>query len=131
MSIPFSAAAGAAAAAKRRRDQQEEEDMTGYSTDDLSGWEFKIVRSAFGAFRNPDKVRRLLEEESRAGWELLEKFDDQRIRLKRKVEKRKNDSTLGYDAYRTSYGAPEYTIAIIVLVAIAVGVLVALLAARH
>lgn len=105
--------------------------MTGYSTEDLNGWEFKIIRSAFGAFRNPDKVRRLLEEESRAGWELLEKFDDQRIRLKRKVEKRKNDSTLGYDAYRTSYGTPEYAIAVVVLGAIAIGVLVALLAARH
>lgn len=105
--------------------------MTGYSTDDLNGWEFKIIRSAFGAFRNPDKVRRLLEEESRAGWELIEKFDDQRIRLKRRTEKRKNDSTLGYDAYRTSYGAPEYAIAIVVVAAIAIGVLVALLVAKH
>ncbi len=104
--------------------------MTGYSTDDLNGWEFKIIRSAFGSFRKPEKVRRLLEEESRAGWELLEKFDDQRIRLKRKVEKRKNDSTLGYDAYRTSYGTPESMIAVIVLGVVAIGVLVALLAAK-
>jgi hypothetical protein len=133
MSIAVSSATAgaAAAAAKRRRDQQEEENMTSYTTDDLNGWEFKIIRSTFGAFRNPEKVRRALEEEARAGWELFEKFDDSRIRLKRRVEKRKNDSTLGYDAYRTTFGPPEYAIALIVLGVVSVGILIALLFAKN
>ncbi|MBK7256318.1 MAG: hypothetical protein IPI01_00530 [Ignavibacteriae bacterium] len=132
MSTPFSgAAAGAAAAAKRRREQQEEEDMTGYTTDDVHGWEFKIVRSMFGSFRDPEKVRRLLEEEARAGWELIEKFDDSRIRLKRRTERRSNDAMLGYDAYRTTYGIPEYVIPIAILGAIGLGILIALLFANR
>jgi hypothetical protein len=132
MSVAVSSAtAGAAAAAKRRREQQEEEDMSGYTTDDLNGWEFKIIRSVFGTFRNPEKVRRALDEEARAGWELLEKFDDSRIRLKRRVEKRKDDSTLGYDAYRTTFGPPEYTIALFVLGMVAIGVLIALIMAKR
>ncbi len=105
--------------------------MTGYTTDDLSGWEFKIMRSTFGAFRDPAKVRQLLEQESRAGWELVEKFDDSRIRLKRRVEKRRDDAALGSDPYRTTFGAPQYTIAVLVLGLIACMVLIALLFARH
>lgn len=60
--------------------------MTGYTGTDLSeGWEFKILRSATGAFRKPNLLRQILDEESRAGWVLVEKFDSQRIRLKRPV----------------------------------------------
>ena len=51
------AAAGAAAAMARRK-REEEESMTGYSHADLAGdWEFKILRSATGAFRNPERFR--------------------------------------------------------------------------
>ena len=60
--------------------------MTTYTTKDLDeGWEFKILRSNFAAFRNEDKLRAILEEEKRGGWILVEKFDDQRIRLKRRT----------------------------------------------
>jgi hypothetical protein len=76
------AAAAAAAAAARRR--QEEEEMTRYSENDLSeGWEFKILRSNMNAFRKPENLKKYLEEEGRAGWVLVEKFDDNRLRLKR------------------------------------------------
>jgi hypothetical protein len=78
--------------------------MTKYNTDELDGWEFKIVRSATGKFKNRDFVRELCQEEAKAGWELLEKFDDNRIRFKRRVEKRDQDHYLQSDPYRTNVG---------------------------
>ena len=104
--VPIIVGPGAAAARRRRlRREKEEEEMSGYRKEDLEGWEFKIVRSATGQFRKPEVVRRLREEESRAGWEMLEKFDDFRIRFKRRIEKRSMDSHLSINAYRTTYGS--------------------------
>jgi hypothetical protein len=88
---------------------QEEENMTEYTHDDLrQDWEFKIVRSGSGAFRNPEVLNRLVEEEARAGWVLLEKFDDSRVRFRRPRSARSRDAFLpsGVDPYRTQYGAP-------------------------
>ena len=79
--------------------------MTPYSTKDLDeGWEFKIVRSNFATFRGQEKLRAVLEEEKRGGWVLVEKFDDQRIRLKRPAGAKANQGELadGYDPYRTT-----------------------------
>ena len=60
MSAGAGAAAGAAAAAAAAEMmRQEEEEMTPYSANDLAqGWEFKILRSNFSTFRNPDKLPR-------------------------------------------------------------------------
>ena len=88
--------------------------MTGYNKDDMNGWEFKIVRSNFGTFRNPQAVRKLCEEEAVAGWEMLEKFDDHRIRFKRRVEKRSMGAHLATDPYRTGFGAGSNSLFIIV-----------------
>ena len=64
----MAAGASGAAAAARQRMLEEEEEMTAYSREDLaSDWEFKIVRSATGAFRNPASVDTLRQEESQAG----------------------------------------------------------------
>ena len=102
------AIAGAVAAAAARRERKEEETMTGYTQADLNeGWEFKILRSATGAFGKPERLRQALEEEARAGWMLLEKFDNQRVRLKRPASARAGDATLGFDPYRTSYGMSD------------------------
>jgi len=58
----MSAGAAAAAAAKRRR-EAEEEHMTPYSPRDLAeDWEFKILRSATGAFKNPALMQRWLAD---------------------------------------------------------------------
>lgn len=89
-------------AAEQVRQREEEEKMTRYNEDDLDGWEFQIMRSAFGKFRDPDFVRKLRAEEAKAGWEMLEKFDDNRIRFKRKIDRRSIDAHLERDAYRTS-----------------------------
>lgn len=100
-----------AAAAERRRQMQlaeEEENVTGYTPDDLQGdWEFKIVRSDAAAFHKPEAMNQLVEEEARAGWVLLEKFDDGRVRFKRPRTARARDAFLpdGVDPYRTQYGA--------------------------
>ncbi|MBN2226657.1 MAG: hypothetical protein JW763_04780 [candidate division Zixibacteria bacterium] len=120
-------AAIAASAARKKRMEEQEEKMTTYDKNDLQGWEFKIVRSAFGAFRNPEKVRRLCEEEARTGWEMLEKFDDSRIRFKRRTDRRSSDQYLekSVDPYRTGYSSGGSAPAIIIgaIVALFVGIL--------
>jgi hypothetical protein len=101
------AGGAAAAAVARRRMLTEEEGMTTYSADDLDGdWEFKIVRGNMNAFRKSSTLNRLLQEEAQAGWTMVEKFDDQRIRFKRPRQARLNDATLppGVDPYRVNYG---------------------------
>jgi len=109
--IGGAAAAATAAAAKRRRMLEAmEEDMAQYTQDDLAtDWEFKIVRSGSAAFRKPEVLNKLLEEEARAGWVMLEKFDDSRIRFKRRRRAGARDALLSpdVDPYRTRYGAPS------------------------
>ena len=97
-----------AAAVARLRMQQEEEEMTPYQPQDLAGdWEFKILRSVSGSFRKPAKLREALEEESKAGWTLVEKFDNTRLRLKRPASARSGDGALGFDPYRTNFGMSD------------------------
>ncbi len=99
-------AATAAAERRRKLEEAEEEKMTKYNNDSSEKWEYKIVRSETGAFRKPDVLAALAEEESLAGWEMLEKFDNRRIRFRRPVEARKQDHLLPQhiDPYRTNYG---------------------------
>ena len=90
MSAGAASGAAAAAAAKRRREQEEEEQLTSYRESDLNDdWEFKILRSMTSAFKNPDKLRQTLAEEAQAGWVLVEKFDNGRLRLKRPASRRR------------------------------------------
>lgn len=124
--------AGAIAAArKRRREREEEEEMTTYRGNDLDGWEFKIVRSAFGRFGSADAVRKVADEEAKAGWELLEKFDNSRIRFKRRIERRSQDLHLDIDPYRTEVGISELGIALTVIGSILVVIVVVLLLQSH
>lgn len=109
------AATAIAAHKKRQQEQEEEERLTTYGTNDLEGWEFKIVRSATGAFGKREVVEKLRQEESQAGWEMVEKFDNNRIRFKRRVDRRSNDHLLPFDPYRTSYGMGEGKMALIVI----------------
>lgn len=81
--------------------------MTSYSTEDLAGdWEFKIVRANTPAFRHPRTLNRLIEREAQAGWTMIEKFDDQRVRFKRSKQARLNDANLphGVNPYGSYYG---------------------------
>ncbi len=81
--------------------------MTRYTRDELDNdWEFKIVSSDSGAFRKPEVLETLIEEEAQASWEMVEKFDNSRVRFKRPKTARKRDPMLPdyVDPYRTQYG---------------------------
>lgn len=115
------AGAAAAAAAAKRAAEEEEEAMTPYSGDELADdWEFKIVRSSTGAFRRPENLSRLMADEARAGWQLVEKFDNSRVRFKRPRSARQRDAQLpdGVDAYRSHYGLSENAYVAVVLLAV-------------
>jgi hypothetical protein len=118
------AIAAAAAAKKAAQLRDEEERLTSYNQNDLEGWEFKIVRSATGKFKKYDFVKKICDEEAKAGWEMVEKFDDNRIRFKRQIDKRSMDRHLDIDPYRTSIGlsgdALGLTIAGVILLVIGV-----------
>jgi hypothetical protein len=120
MSAGTGAAAAAAVAAMRR---QEEEEMTPYTPKDMTeDWEFKILRSNFATFRNPEKLRAVLDEEKRGGWVLVEKFDDQRIRLKRPAGTKlvQGDFADGYDPYRTTVGVSQGFLVLTIIGAIGI-----------
>jgi hypothetical protein len=121
-------------AAARRRREREEELMTTYTPKDLAeGWEFKILRSTISGFRRPERLRAVLEEEARAGWTLVEKFDNCRIRLKRPSDARKNDASLDQDPYRTQTDALSPLVFWVALGIAVAGILIPLLllAASH
>jgi hypothetical protein len=113
----MSSGAAAAAAAEAERRRQEEEEMTKYTDADLQGdWEFKIVRSNLASFKSPEVLQQVCAEEARAGWTLVEKFDNQRLRFKRPIAARAGDAGLGFDPYRTQYGVSSGALVAIILV---------------
>lgn len=113
--IAASTVATMAAAAKARKQRVEEEKMTAYNKNDLDGWEFKIVRANTRRFKNRTLVENVRTEEAKAGWELVEKFDNYRLRFKRRVEKRSMDGHLEIDPYRSQIGSSSgMTISVIV-----------------
>jgi len=89
------------AAALQQR-MEEEEEMSGAEMHVTGEWEFKILRGCFTG----ERMRRALEQEQEFGWELHEKLDDWRLRLRRKVEQRLVDARREGDPYRShaSYG---------------------------
>lgn len=121
MTVPINAAAAAAAAEARRR-QEEEEEMTAPDAGEPGSYEYKIIRSSTGAFRKPEFLRATLEEEAHAGWELQEKFDNARVRLRRHVRWRQKDAELSQDPYRTWVGVSEATLAVWIVVGVLVGI---------
>src|SRR5581483_6009531 len=95
-------AARAQADRVRAAAEAEEEVMTPYPPGALAAdWEFKIIRSVFRQFGNQEVRERVLAEEERAGWVLVEVFDETRIRLKRQRPTRPAEVIEGYDPYRT------------------------------
>ncbi len=109
-------AGAAAAAAEAERQRQEEEEMTKYTDADLQGdWEFKIIRSNLTGFKNPEVLQQVCAEEARAGWTLVEKFDNQRLRFKRPISARAGDAGLEIDPYRTQYGTSSGVIVAVIV----------------
>jgi hypothetical protein len=121
----ISAATAGAVVAAQQQMLAEEERMASYTREDLDeDWEFKIVRSSSSAFGKRETLQKLLREEGMAGWTMVEKFDDSRIRFKRPRGAREQDRFLpeGVDPYRTQYGTPAAFYALLV-----VGILLAVL----
>jgi hypothetical protein len=117
----MAAAAAAAAAAAKRQMEEEEEQMTSYTREELENdWEFKIVRAQANPFGKPATFQKLVEEEARAGWQLVEKFDNSRVRFKRPRSARQRDAQLpaGVDPYRVNYGISEGAMVAVVLLAV-------------
>jgi hypothetical protein len=117
------------AALEKRKKEQEEEEMTRYTREELDGdWEFKIVRSVTGDFKKRDIVEQLRAEEALAGWVMVEKFDNNRIRFKRPASAQRKDDQLPphIDPYRTQYGWSDFRLAMTILGAcfLAVGLIV-------
>jgi hypothetical protein len=81
----------------------------------MVGWEFKIVRASRDLFRNPVIFKHLCEEEALAGWILLEKLDDRRVRFKRPIALRDciQAEALSIDPYRTQFGSSRNWVAIV------------------
>ncbi len=98
------AVAAIAAAKKKAEEREEEEKLTQYQSNDMDNWEFKIMRSGLGRFGNPEYLKKTRDEESVSGWEMVEKFDNHRVRFKRKIENRSKDQFAQIDPYRTSAG---------------------------
>jgi len=84
------------------RAQADEEERNPDLDSPGDGWEYKILRSPRKRFKDLDFQRRVLAEDAAAGWSLLEKFDDTRLRLKRPVSAREQDALLDFDPYRVS-----------------------------
>jgi hypothetical protein len=60
-----------------------------------------------------------VSEEERAGWILLEKLDDNRVRFKRRRSGQANDAQLiseGIDPYRTQYGTSQMVIVLVIAI---------------
>lgn len=72
----------------------------------MVGWEYKIVRASRDLFRDSSVLQQLCQEEARAGWILLEKLDNRRVRFKRLLALRNvlDEAELPYDPYRSHYG---------------------------
>ena len=93
------------------REEVEEENLTRYesntSSDQPKGWEFKILRTSSGGFRSRKVLNKVCAEEAQAGWILLEKLDDRRLRFRRPITARDRDQQTSIDPYRTRYGIAE------------------------
>jgi hypothetical protein len=66
--------------------------------------EFKTMQAQTPLFADSKKMQEILLEESKAGWDLLEKEDNYRIKLQRDIENRSNDGNSPTDPYRTTVG---------------------------
>ncbi len=70
--------------------------------------EYKIVQSTTPHFAKTGNLKAVLDEEAQCGWQLVEKFDNYKIRLQRDISHRTGDATRSVDAYRTQVGLSNF-----------------------
>jgi hypothetical protein len=92
-------------------------------------YEFKILHGGPTAFRGQEHLQRVLEQESRAQWELVMKLDDARLVLRRPRDARSRDALRGaeIDPYRTQIGSPRTIAAGAVMLGVLAAVILGLL----
>lgn len=93
--------------------------MSEYNNEELNQeWEFKIVRSSTHAFRDKTVLKELVEKGRQGQWELVEKFDNGRLRFKRRLIARQDDETISddYDPYGTQYGIGNVEMTLLIVV---------------
>ena len=66
--------------------------------------EFKTMQAQTPLFADTRKLQEVLAAEAKAGWDLLEKEDNYRIKLQRDISNREGDKDLDFDPYRTNVG---------------------------
>ena len=66
--------------------------------------EFKTMQAQTPMFADTKKLQEVLAVEAKAGWDLLEKEDNYRIKLQRDISHRENDKNLDTDPYITTVG---------------------------
>ena len=66
--------------------------------------EYKVMQAQTPLFSDSKKMHEVLEQEAQAGWRLLEKEDNYKVRLQRDISHRENDENLEFDAYRSTVG---------------------------
>lgn len=95
--------------------------------DEKNAYEFKILHAYGGAFRRPERLRQILEDERQARWELVMKLDDTRIVLRRPRQASYYESSGGVDPYRTQIGSNRAAVALVLGGVLALGIGVAIL----
>jgi hypothetical protein len=89
--------------------------------------EYKIVQSTTPLFTSAAKIEQVMVEESQAGWRLVEKFDNYKLRLQREISHRANDKNLNFDPYRSQVGVNNaliYGVTTAVTLAVVYGIFV-------
>lgn len=66
--------------------------------------EYKVINSNTPMFANTAKLKKVLDEEAQAGWDLEEKLDNNKIRVSRDKSARDNDENCPIDPYRSEVG---------------------------
>ncbi len=69
--------------------------------------EYKVITSNTPSFANREKMQKVLAEEAQAGWQLVEKLDNYKIRVCRDISARANDDKCAIDPYRTEVGVNQ------------------------
>ena len=92
--------------------------------------EYKVVQSTTPHFAKPGNLKAVLDAEAQSGWQLVEKFDNYKIRLQRDISHRTGDASRDVDAYRTQVGLSNWvtyssaailTIAVVLIILRSVG----------
>jgi hypothetical protein len=111
--------------------REEEQILSDYRAQDPEGrYEYKMLYGRWGAFRDPNRLHRVLAEEAWAQWSLVEQLDHERLVLRRPRTARRRDRRGGSEVapHRRFVGQRRGPLlAVLVTVATVVGIPLTLL----